>query len=410
MVLVAVAIDFGNLKLRIGVRYNDKVEIIKNEESYSSFSQLLIAREKTLSFGIEAEKNYAGNYDNCFKEFKYNILKRNNKTNKTCDHRGLKSNQDFSSFSPKNQSESMLPEIEYRQLIIYALNYYKTKSEDFARSRLDKSVKNINDVYLTIPLYDANNKGFLSNFFTECSKEAGFKSAFIIYEETAAISYYVTNISNHNNPKFYCLISLGSLFFVSTVSNGISSLVVSKCPSYERIDESNGGRNFFPKLQNLFNQKLKQHCENIVKRFFTPEFKSFEKYFNNKIFTENKKYLAECYKKYHEVLNNFSGSSKSIQLEFRHILDDPFEIEITRDEINKVLEDTLEEIQKIIDDTKKYLQINHKSSFILLIIGNGFKFPGVKDLFKKEFPENFHQRHVFYDEEIIKGALQDFKF
>ena len=80
MVLVAVAIDFGNLKLRIGVRYNDKVEIIKNEESYSSFSQLLIAREKTLSFGIEAEKNYAGNYDNCFKEFKYNILKRNNKT------------------------------------------------------------------------------------------------------------------------------------------------------------------------------------------------------------------------------------------------------------------------------------------------------------------------------------------
>ena len=75
-----------------------------------------------------------------------------------------------------------------------------------------------------------------------------------------------------------------------------------------------------------------------------------------------------------------------------------------------MLEDTLEEIQKIIDDTKKYLQINHKSSFILLIIGNGFKFPGVKDLFEKEFPENFHQRHVFYDEEIIQGALQAFRF
>jgi molecular chaperone DnaK (HSP70) len=401
---VALAIDFGNIKLRIGVRYNGKLEIIKNEESYSSFSQMLIAREKSLSFGIEAEKNYAGNYDNCYKEFKYNILKINNKTNKTCDHRVMKSNQDFSFFSIKNHSESM---IMYHQFIIDALNYYKTKSEDFVRSRFDENIKNINDVYLTIPLYDANNKGFLYNFFTECSKKAGFKNAFIMYEETAAISYYVTNISNHKNPKFYCLISLGSLFFVSTVSNGISSLVVSKCPLYERIDESNGGRNFFPKLQNFFDQKLKQYCENIVKRIFTPEFKSFEKCFNKKIFTENKKYLAECYKKYHVVLNSFSGEAKSIQLEFRHILDDPIEIEITRDEINKVLEETLEEIQKIIDDTKKYLQ--HKSSFILIIIGNGFRFPGVKDLFIKEFPQNFHQRHVFYDEEIIKGALQTFK-
>ena len=89
-----------------------------------------------------------------------------------------------------------------------------------------------------------------------------------MYEETAAIRYYEINISNHNNPKFYCLISLGSLFFVSTVSNGITSLVVSKCPSYDRLDESNGGRNFFPKLQNLFNQKIKQYFENMVKRFF----------------------------------------------------------------------------------------------------------------------------------------------
>jgi hypothetical protein len=82
---------------------------------------------------------------------------------------------------------------------------------------------------------------------------------------------------------------LGSVFFVSTVSDGISSLVVSKCPSYERIDESNGGRNFFPKLQNLFNQKLKQHCENIVKHFFTPEFKVWRN-----ILT--KKYLLKTFK------------------------------------------------------------------------------------------------------------------
>ena len=164
---VALAIDFGNIKLRIGVRYNGKLEIIKNEESYSSFSQMLIAREKSLSFGIEAEKNYAGNYDNCFKEFKFNILKSNNK-DKTCDYRGQKP------FSLKNHSESM---IKYHQFIIDALNYYKTKSEDFVRSRFDENIKNVDDVYLTIPLYDANNKGFLSNFFTECSKKAGFKKA-----------------------------------------------------------------------------------------------------------------------------------------------------------------------------------------------------------------------------------------
>ena len=134
--------------------------------------------------------------------------------------------------------------------------------------------------------------------------------------------------------------------------------------------------------------------------------------FNNKIFTENKKYLAECYKKYRELLNSFSGTAKSIQLEFRHILVEPIEIEITRDEINQVLEDTHREIQQIIDGTKKFLQEKklNLADITLLIIGNGFKFPGVKDLFQKEFPDNFQQRQVFYDEEILTGALQMLKF
>ena len=46
MANVAVAIDFGNVKLRVGVNYNNKVEIMKNEENYSSFSQIIIATEK----------------------------------------------------------------------------------------------------------------------------------------------------------------------------------------------------------------------------------------------------------------------------------------------------------------------------------------------------------------------------
>ena len=122
--------------------------------------------------------------------------------------------------------------------------------------------------------------------------------------------------------------------------------------------------------------------------------------------------MAECYKKYRELLNSFSGTTKSIQLEFRHILVEPIEIEITRDEINQVLEDTHREIQQIIDGTKKFLQEKNLNlaDITLLIIGNGFKFPGVKDLFKKEFPDNFQQRQVFYDEEILTGALQKLKF
>ena len=108
MANVAVAIDFGNFKLRVGVNYNNKVEIMKNEENYSSFSQMIIATEKNLAFGIEAEKNYAGNYDNCFKEFKYNILNRTDKNN-------------------------------YRAIVIQILKYYKLMSEDYVQKQFNKN-------------------------------------------------------------------------------------------------------------------------------------------------------------------------------------------------------------------------------------------------------------------------------
>ena len=381
MANVAVAIDFGNFKLRVGVNYNNKVEIIKNEENYSSFSQMIIATEKNSAFGIEAEKNYAGNYDNCFKEFKYNILNRTDKSN-------------------------------YRAIVIEVLKYYKLKSEDYVQKQFNKKIKNIDRVFLAIPFYDQYNNHGWKNFLMECSKEAGFKEIFTFREERAAICFYDINIADPYNRKLYCLFNLGSVFFVSYVSDKNTEQITSKQPIYERLNESNGGRNFFPKLQNLFDQKLKQRCENVLKTLLKAEHHNFEERFNNKNFTENKKYLAECYKKYRELLNSFSGTAKSIQLEFRHILVEPIEIEITRDEINQVLEDTHREIQQIIDGTKKFLQEENLNlaDITLLIIGNGFKFPGVKDLFQKEYPDNFHQRQVFYDEAILTGALQMLKF
>ena len=41
---------------------------------------MLIVKAESLIFGIEAENNYDGNYDNCYKEFKYNILNKNYKS------------------------------------------------------------------------------------------------------------------------------------------------------------------------------------------------------------------------------------------------------------------------------------------------------------------------------------------
>jgi hypothetical protein len=77
--------------------------------------------------------------------------------------------------------------------------------------------------------------------------------------------------------------------------------------------------------------------------------------------------------------------------------------------MNQVLKKTLKEIKKLIFDTKEFLTVNQFDidSVTLLINGNGFRYPGLKDIFIKEFPHNFRQRHVFYNEEIINGVLQN---
>jgi molecular chaperone DnaK (HSP70) len=182
---VAVAIDFGNFKLRLGVNYNNKVEIIKNEENYSSFSQILIVKEKNRCFGTEAERNYAGKYNNCFKEFKYNFLKRFERNNYCA--------------------------------IIEVLKYYKSMSEEYVRNRFNKGIENINKVILTIPSYDFYNKDIWKYCLYECSREAGFKEIITVYEEMAACLYYNMNISEQNEKHFYCIFNLGSLFFFSSV-------------------------------------------------------------------------------------------------------------------------------------------------------------------------------------------------
>ncbi len=151
---VAVAIDFGNFKLRLGVNYNKKVEIIKNEENYSSFSQMLIVKVKSLCFGTEAERNYAGKYKYCIKEFKHNFLKRSEK-----NHHGA---------------------------IIEVLKYFKSISEEFVRHRFNKGIENINKVILTIPSYDFYKKDSRKNCLFECFREAGLKEIITVYEEINA--------------------------------------------------------------------------------------------------------------------------------------------------------------------------------------------------------------------------------
>jgi molecular chaperone DnaK (HSP70) len=357
---VAVAIDFGNLKLRIGVRYNGKVEIINNEERYSAFSQILIHKKESsdIIFGFEAETNSIGRYKCCYREFKYNILNGQDKND---------------------------------EMIVEILKYYKQLSEDYVNDRSNGEIKNIDKVILTIPSYDLYNKNIWEKLLIKCAEEAGFYEIITIYEDEAAILYHDVNVSE-DKIKYFCLFNLGSLFFNSSIYEKGEKSIRMIYTSSKCIYSNKRFRRFFDELQNLFDEKLKQKLvDNIL--------------------TKSEKYLAECYRKYHKLMDDFSGISKFIQLEFRYISDEPIEIEGTRNEMNQVLKNTHDEIKKLIFDTKKFLREKdlNMSSVTLLINGNGFKYPGCKDIFINEFHHNFRQRNVFYNEEVIKGALQNSK-
>ncbi len=355
---VYLAIDFGNLKLRIGVRYNDKMEIVKNEERYSAFSQILIHKKEfnNLIFGFEADTNSIGGYNCCYREFKYNNLITGDKNDK---------------------------------MIVEILKYYKQLSEDYVNDRSNGQIQKIDKVILTIPSYDHDNENIWKELLIKCSKEAAFQEIITKYEDEAAIIYNDLNISEKNT-KYYCIFNLGCLFFNSSIYEKDENSIRMKYTSSKCIYSNKVFRRFFDELQNLFDEKLKKKLgENIS--------------------TKNGKYLAECYKKYHKLMDDFAGKLKQVQLEFLFISDDPIEIEITRNEIIQVLKNTHDEIQKLVDDIKEYLRVNQldMASVTLLINGNGFRYPGFKELFIKEFPHNFLQRHVFYNEEIIYGALQN---
>ena len=374
---VAVAIDFGNLKLRIGVNYKGTVEILKNEANYCAFSQIFIDEKKSnlTSFGFEAETNSVGNYDCCFKEFKYNKLIRKDNTD---------------------------------EMIVKTLRYYKSISEYYVKDRFNEEIQNIDKVVLTIPSYDYYNNNIWTKLLIKCSREAGFNKIITMYEDEAAIRYFDMNISEEDR-NYYCLFSLGSLYFTSSLYIvDKKSIRMIKTSSDRCIYKKRNARTFFIELQKLFDEKIKNKNEKEKKK----------KKIKVSLNFSDQKYLAECYKKYHKLLDDFSGKLNSVQIEFRQISNKPIEIAITRDEMNQVLDKTKQQILNLINDTKKVLSkhqfIFKRESFskdttpvTLLFNGNGFRFPGLQDLFKEEFKDIFHPRHVFYNEEILKGALQN---
>ena len=286
--------DFGNIKLRVAVICDDNIRVIKNAESYSNFPQVLVKTENKLIIGTEAEKNLTGFCNNFFNEFKYHILKNNS-------------------------------EADYKTVVVSILKHFKEVSEDFVKRELNKKIEKIDEIYFSVPFYDQENNNLWSNLLNSCAVEAGFnkEKVFFINEEKAAIFYFNRNInSNYQNSNGCCLFNLGSLYFVSTILDykGICHRIFPKPPSYDELGKSNGGRSFFPKLQNLFDQKLSEYLHEFLKDVLKPEHYNFEEILNfEKIFKNNKKYLAECYRKYHDVLEGFSGSIESIQLEFRHL-------------------------------------------------------------------------------------------
>ena len=373
--MTSLVLDFGNKHLRLAVIYNDKTYVLKNVNNLPKFPQVVVQREDKFIIGDEAEANLIGNCNNYFTDFTINILYDEAK------------------------------EVDYLMIITKVLNHYKRFSEEFARSHFD-DINEIKDVILSISyIHDRKDKKWI-NILKKCSERAGFKNVQVWYEEVNAIKYYAINyIDKQQWPlNLYCVFNLGSLYFYSTVW-------CIKDRKIEIIDQPRnqilqGGYYFFEKLQNLFDKKLRQTLESkILKPLLIPSYHDFNESFNHETF-KNKKYLAECYKKYHPVLEAFSGNKKSMTFEFHNIIEGhEIELEITKDEIYQELDELLNNVKKIIEDTKSILNDNPNAPFHIILIGNGSKFPGVKELFEEEFPGKYQLKGVFCDEEVLKGAL-----
>jgi molecular chaperone DnaK (HSP70) len=370
---ILVAIDFGNSNIRITVKHSNQYYMLKNINNIARFPQIVILNEQGQELGTEAEKNLIGNCNCYYKDFKLKVFKPN----------GLKDKH-----------------IKTNQLLInFILNYYKQMSRDYVKQHFEG--KKIDKFYLTAQASSESQEKWMSVLISCCS-DAGFNNIEIKLEEQAAINFYMKSYLKREDwsSKLFCVFNLGSICFYSTLWNykegSIQDISLNIC-------QTEGGSCFDSKLQELFNRKLQNKIEKLLQPLIKPRKFNFDKLFNKKVFVENKKYLAECYTKYRQVLETFSGNSKSMQLQFRHIIDEQeIEISITKSEIEKELEIIINNLKEIIASTKKIL---NGESIHLIIIGNGFKFSGVKDLFKNEFENDFRQKGVFYDEEVVKGAL-----
>ena len=360
------AVDFGNSYIRVAVKFNGQIFSLENENSVRRFPQILAIDEECTYFGSEAENNLIGYCNSYYKYFKYN---------------SIVSNTDI-----------------YNSFIIKILMYYKQMSIEFVKKNYQE-IDDIDAVILTIPVFDPEKKW--RETLLNCSIKAGFKKVYRIYEEKVAIYYYIRNILKDINceSKVFYIFNLGCLSF------NLSEWVYQKNKIKHKIlFETKGGISVNTQLQNLFNKKLREIIDNnIFKQFIKPEQYDNEKLFNNDVFESNKKFIAECHRKYQKVLDVFSGKSRSMQLQFRHIVDkQEIEIEIFRNDIDEILLFLKQNLKVIID---KFKNDNFEKGYTIITIGNGIQIPGVKELFASEFKEEFLYKNIFNNEEILKEAL-----
>ena len=366
-------VDFGNTSLRIAVYYKEKLYVIKSLVKQASFPQIVAVRDD-LIIGNDAEMYLIDFCDEYYKDFKWNLLMNGN--NKEAD--------------------------KYEKFVEQILRYYKTKGELYVKQSLNGSIK-IDQVNLTISVLESSMQDKWTNILKKCAENAGFKHVKISFQELNAIKYYSSNFIDKPDfdSNFYCVFNLGCLFFHQTVWRSENG----KLTRLNSPEKTDGGLNVFSKLQNLFDNKLKEtFMTKILKEILKPEtsVRYTKECLNSDLF-KSKKYLAECYKKYFYVFDMFCGTLTSIRFTFRHVIkEQEISIEITREEIYEYLKEIYENIKKLIDGSKKILK---NKTFKLILLGHGSRIPGVKELFEKEFKENYPLNGVFMDEQVLKGIL-----
>ena len=364
------AIDFGNENLRVAVYCNKQVHVIKNVDNVSRFPQIIISNDYYSAIGTEAETNIVG-YSNCFfKDFKKHIIAEpNNENNQSC--------------------------------ITETLIHYKKMSEEYLKKHFEND-ESIDIIYLTIPIIDDSDGNKWKSILQVCCADVGFKKIIQRAEEVIGTNYFMRNYFEKKDwpTHAYCVFNLGSLYFYSSFWQFDNDEYF-----YKIISKTNGGSYFYPILQNFINKKVRE----TIGEHVLQSIDKHEEFSNDKVFIENKKYLAECYKKYRQVLETFSGNSKSIKLQLRHLIQEQeIDIEIKKSEIDKELEFIRNNVLTLINETKMFLTENQMIKEVCFItIGNGVKFPGVIELFKQEFQDNFHLRGVFCDEELVKGVFEN---